>query len=239
MTPLELIILAIAASLTAALSAVAGMGGGTILLGVMTAMLPSAIVIPIHGVVQMGSNTSRTLIFLKSVRWSIFWIFLPGLLIGITGAAMLWTGGKMPWFKQLIGIFLLFFLLMRWWKPRLKNPPMWIYFPVAIISGFLTLFVGATGPFIAPFFLREDLEPDEVIATKAICQSVGHLLKIPTFLALGFAYGDYLREILILFFAVIIGTVIGKRLLSRLSKKSFSRIFIGILILLGLFLLIK
>ncbi|MEL7486060.1 MAG: hypothetical protein AAGJ87_02465 [Pseudomonadota bacterium] len=44
---------------TAALTAAFGLGGGLALLGAMSALLPPAAVIPVHGVAQMGSNLSR------------------------------------------------------------------------------------------------------------------------------------------------------------------------------------
>ena len=58
MTSIELVILCITALASSTLSAIAGMGGGTTLLGVMTAVLPAPIVVPIHGVVQIASKAT-------------------------------------------------------------------------------------------------------------------------------------------------------------------------------------
>ena len=232
----ELIVLAAAAFASATLSGVIGMGGGMILLGVMTTLLPAAQVVPIHGVVQMGSNTTRTLVFLRHVKWKIFAAYAPFLVVGIAAATSVWAGVKMDWFKPFIGLFLLLFLISRRWKPRLRTPPLWVYAPLGIVTGFLTLFVGATGPFLAPFFLRDDLAKEEVIATKAICQTVGHMLKIPAFLSLGFAYDDHLMTLSVLLAMVISGTVTGKRLLERLGQETFVRIFVIALVLLAVHL---
>ena len=67
------------------------------------------------------------------------------------------------------------------------------------------MFVGATGPFIAPFFLRDDFEKEEVIATKAACQMVGHGLKIPAVLIIGFEYSAHLPLLGLLVAGVILG----------------------------------
>ena len=40
---------------TSLLTAVAGAGGGAVLIGVMALVLPGSAVIPVHGLVQMGS----------------------------------------------------------------------------------------------------------------------------------------------------------------------------------------
>ena len=45
-----------------------GIGGGAILLGLMAIKLPPIALLPIHGVVQIGSNLGRTIIFLKDIK---------------------------------------------------------------------------------------------------------------------------------------------------------------------------
>jgi uncharacterized membrane protein YfcA len=237
MTALLLAALTFAAYATATLSAVLGMGGGIVLIGVLTAALPVAMVVPVHGVVQLVSNSTRTIVFLRHVRWSIFWVFSPFLLLGVGAATLLYTGSKLPGFKPLIGLFILSFLLWRRFKPTLRTPPLWVYGPLGVASGFLTMFVGATGPFIAPFFLRDDLDKEEVIATKAICQMGGHALKIPAFLYIGF---DYLGEATLLGWmvaAVVLGTLTGKKLLHHLEPKWFERLFLALLTVLALHLI--
>ena len=46
----------------------------------------------------------------------------------------------------------------------------------------LTVLVGVTGPWVSAFFLRDDLSKEQVVATKAAIQTVGHVAKIPAFL---------------------------------------------------------
>jgi len=124
MTLLQTAVLVVIALLTATLSGVVGMGGGVILLGVMASMMPAAMVVPIHGVVQLGSNCTRTVVFFKHVNWTIFKYYAPAMIIGVFAATMLWSGDKLTGFKPLIGAFILLFLLSRKFKPTWKNPPM-------------------------------------------------------------------------------------------------------------------
>lgn len=226
-----------AALLTAALSAVVGMGGGVTLLGVMTSVLPPAWVVPLHGVVQLGSNGTRTVAFIRHVRWSIAGLYIPALLLGVAAAARVWSGENLGWFRPGIGVFLLLFLASRRLLPVMRNLPLWVYPPVAVVAGFASLFVGATGPLIAPFFLRDDMDRHEVIATKAMCQAAGHLLKIPAFLGLGFDYRGHAVLLGALLVAVVLGTLLGKRLLSRLSNATFVTVFEIVLTLLALHLI--
>jgi uncharacterized membrane protein YfcA len=218
------VLLAVASLLTATVSGVLGMAGGIALLGVMAVVLPAPAVVPIHGVVQLGSNLSRTLVLLKKVHWPIFAWYAPALGAGVAVAALVWQG-DLAWFRPAIGVFILVFLVVRRKQPKLRKLPLWLYAPVGLVTGFLTLFIGATGPFIAPFFFRDDLDKEQIIATKAICQTVGHLLKLPAFLAIGFDYIPYLPLLGVLLLCTIAGTLVGRQVLERISERTFGIVF--------------
>lgn len=220
-----LVLLSIASFVTAAISGTLGLAGGIALLGVMTVVLPARAVIPIHGVVQLCSNVTRTIVFARDVRWRIFAIYSGPYLAGIALATMMWSGALLDRFRALIGVFLVVFLVWRRRVPKLRNPPMWIYAPLGLVTGLLAIFVGATGPFIAPFFLRDDFAKEETIATSAMCQAWGHVAKIPAFLALGFDFTPYWKVLLLFVASAVLGTFTGRSLLERLSKRVFTLIF--------------
>ena len=232
-------VLVVACFVTATVSAILGMAGGITLLGVMTALLPAPIVVPLHGVVQLASNWTRTWAFRRHVRWPIFLTFMVPAVVGVAVAASIWADLKLTWFRAWIGAFILFFLLWRRYKPKLRNPPMWSYAPLGLAAGLLTIFVGATGPFLAPFFLRDDFDNEQVIATKAVCQTWLHLLKIPAFLALSFDYAPYAPLLGGLVAAVIGGTYFGKHLLSMISKERFVFWFQLVLAILAVYLIVS
>ena len=236
---MTLITLVLACFATATISAILGMAGGVTLLGVMTALMPARVVVPIHGVVQLASNWTRTWAFRKHIRWSIFLTFMVPAVLGIAIGSLLWSEAKLTWFRAWIGAFILVFLLWRRYKPTLRNPPTWSYGVLGLAAGLLSIFVGATGPFLAPFFLRDDFDNEQVIATKAVCQTWLHLLKIPAFLALGFDYAPYAPLLLTLIVAVIGGTYFGKHLLGRISKERFALWFQVVLAALAVYLIIS
>ena len=81
---MELIILIFAAFITSSISAVLGMGGGIILLGVMAILIPDGyMVIALHGIIQLVSNTTRTYIFKNHLKKTILLQFLIGAIIGV------------------------------------------------------------------------------------------------------------------------------------------------------------
>jgi len=66
---MELILLIITAFITSSISAVIGMGGGIILLGIMAILIPEGyMVIALHGIIQLVSNTTRTYVFRNHLK---------------------------------------------------------------------------------------------------------------------------------------------------------------------------
>ena len=61
---MESVILIVAAFFTSSISAVIGMGGGIILLGIMAIIIPEGyVVVALHGIIQLISNVTRSYIF--------------------------------------------------------------------------------------------------------------------------------------------------------------------------------
>lgn len=236
MSFLAVLILILSAFGAATISGFLGMAGGISLLGVMTAVMPPGGIVPIHGVVQLASNFTRVLMFLRHVYWRILLYYAGPAVLGMVFAVSLWSGEKLEWFKPGIGIFILLFLFWRRKAPRLRNVPLWVYAPVGFASGFLGIFVGATGPFMAPFFIRDDFKKEQVIATKAVCQAWMHLLKLPAFFSLGFSYQEHAGLIAALLVCVVAGTYTGKQLLKCVSKDRFIAIYEWVLGTIALYL---
>ena len=219
MSPLPILIPA--AIVGAAISGAIGMGGGVMLLAVMATVLEPAVVVPIHGVVQFTSNGTRVLALLRNVSWSIVAMYFPAMVLGTWIGLQLYRGADLPWFKPGIGLFVASFLLWDRFKPRRLQLPRWMFVPAGLGGGLLTITLGAAGPYLAAFFLRDDLERREIVATKAAIQTFGHLLKIPAFLSIGFRYQDHVWTMVPLLSGVILGTFVGTSLLHRMREDVF------------------
>ena len=57
-----------ASMVTSFITSAFGIGGGAILIGLLALKLPPFALLPIHGIVQIGSNFGRTIIFLKEIK---------------------------------------------------------------------------------------------------------------------------------------------------------------------------
>ncbi|TFH22299.1 MAG: sulfite exporter TauE/SafE family protein [Myxococcales bacterium] len=233
------LLLVVATFLTSVFSAVVGMGGGVTLLAVMAALMPAAEVVPLHGVVQLASNGTRTLLLLRRVHLRILLYYLVPAAVGVALGARLYTGSELGWFRPAVGAFVLGYLALQWWTPQLGRLPLWTFAPLGLPVGALASLIGATGPIIAPFFLRDDLDGEQIVATKAAIQIVTHVTKIPAFAMLGFDYTGRLWLLAPLVLAAVVGTFAGRRWLRRLSEEAFRRLFVAVLtaIALGLIFL--
>lgn len=92
---------------------------------------------------------------------------------------------------------------------------------------------------MSPFFLRDELSPEEIVATKAASVFISHLLKIPALLSLGFSFAPYAAPLGALCVCVVVGTLIGRKILAKVERDVFVRIFESMLLLLGTSLLAR
>jgi len=225
-----LVVLPLLAFLTSALTGVIGMGGGLLLLIVMTEFLPFAALIPVHGINQLVTHSSRALISLKDIQRRNTIHFALGAIVGsIVGAQFIMSVSE-SLFKMLLGVFVLLCLII----PYFKNPPALPFkWPiVGAITSFCGLFVGATGLLIAPFYLTEKLTKEQLVATKAASQVFIHSTKVAAFFFVGFTIGPYLLLIILMCIMSFLGSVVSKRILNNVSDKIFGLLFrIAIIVL--------
>ncbi|MBT3334540.1 MAG: sulfite exporter TauE/SafE family protein, partial [Rhodospirillaceae bacterium] len=67
MSPLVAILLLGISAFTSLISAAFGLGGGLVLLAVMATVMPAAALVPVHGVVQIGSNFGRATVMVRHI----------------------------------------------------------------------------------------------------------------------------------------------------------------------------
>tara|TARA_B100000749_G_scaffold280887_2_gene279951 strand:+ start:5759 stop:6484 length:726 start_codon:yes stop_codon:yes gene_type:complete len=221
---MQSIVLVFSALLTSILSGVIGMGGGITLLAVMELFVPASALVPLHGSVQLMSNGTRVFLHFKHVKWSIGVPMLVGIVLGSIVAAQFTTTFQSTSEFKLV---LAGFILAMTWKPKFKKGFKVVakFYLVGFTSGILSMLLGATGPFLAPFFLNENLDRFQVISTKAFAQLTGHLSKVVAFFFLGFSFTQYGLIVLLMAGAVILGTYIGKRILQRVNEKTFIAVY--------------
>jgi uncharacterized protein len=178
-------------------------------------------VVAVHGVVQLGSNLGRVIIQRAHILWRPTAIFTLGSLAGAAAGAALFV--SLPE-RALLGLLGVFILLMTW-VPKPKIPG--LESTGMLIGGFIatviTMFVGATGPFVQALFLPMGLDRKTLVATHAACTAIQHGLKVLAFGALGVAFHEWLTLILAMVASGFLGTWLGTRLLEKMPEAVFQK----------------
>lgn len=206
-----------------------GLGGGIFLLAVMASLLPPAALIPVHGVVQLGSNLGRATLMARFIRWRIVWPFALGALAGVALGAGI-TLNLPPAMVQLgVGLFILWSVI--WSAPK------WLtQWPVltGAVTSFLTMFFGATGPFVATYTKARKLDRQSYAGTHAALMVTQHMLKSLAFAGIGFAFAPWAVLIAAMIFAGVLGALAGKAVLARMHEQQFKLALNTILVLVAL-----
>lgn len=221
--------------LTSALTAAFGIGGGMTMLGALAGSVDPGVVVAVHGVVQLGSNTGRTLIQRAHVVWPLIWRFSLGSMIGVALGAGLFSA--LPP-RVLLGLLGLFILAMVWLpKPRIPGLERAGIVIGGIVSSIATMFVGATGPFVQSVFLALGLERKALIATHAMAMTIQHGMKVIAFGLIGFSLREWFALLVAMIGAGFLGTLLGTRLLEHLPERLFKTIVTALLTVIALDLL--
>jgi uncharacterized membrane protein YfcA len=214
--------LVVIAFFTSALTAAFGIGGGVAMLGALAGTVPPSVIVAVHGIVQLGSNIGRAILQRRHALWRFVAIFSAGSLIGAVGGAALFVA--LPE-RVLLGALGVFILVMVWWPkasiPGLSSAGLLLG---GIFSTFLSIFVGATGPFVQAVLLKLAADRKQLIATHAACMSVQHGLKVAAFGVLGFSFTDWLPLLAAMIAAGFAGTLLGTRLLEAMPERLFTTI---------------
>jgi len=210
------IILVFASFFTSALTASAGVGGGLLMLALMTYLVPIQALIPVHGLVQLGSNTGRSWVQRDYIDWRITRIFLFGSLFGALAGALLVVQLSAYILQGFLGLFI---LVVVWIKfPGLKNAGAVIISLGGLTTTFTSMFAGATGPLVAVFLNNVFDKHRKMVATHGATMSVQHGLKIIAFGLAGFAFQEWLVVVMMIILSGFIGTKAGTVVLNRLPE---------------------
>src|SRR5262245_29369132 len=208
---------------TAFLSGLFGMAGGLILMGILLWLLPLPEAMALHAVTQMASNGWRGLLWYRHVRWRVAITFLAGCAI----AFVAWTVWRYVPSKPVAFILLgVSPFLLRLIPSDLKPDPERVLYGVVYGAACMTLMLlaGVSGPLIDSYFLGGKLDRREIVATKAVCQIVGHGAKFAYFGGLVDQAGgiDPVMGALAIV-ASMAGTSLARPVLERLSDAQYRR----------------
>ena len=226
------ILLILIAFATSTLTAITGIGGGMMLIAIMPGFLPAAAIVPVHGIVQLFSNSSRAFFGLRFLRWEFVLAFIAGSIIGGLVAAGITRQINLEYTPLIIAAYILFTV----WGPKLefKKPVKGEFILIGALQTGLSMMVGATGPLGQAALLRKGLQRDALVVTAALMMTFTHLIKILLFALLGFSFISYWQIIIGMSAAVIIGALLGTHIRYKIPEAVFRKILKWALTLLAL-----
>lgn len=233
---LELVfLLTLSAAATSFMTAAMGIGGGVLLLAILASTLPPAALIPVHGLVQLGSNGNRAWMTRAHIDWSMVKFFGLGAIVGAISASFIVI--QLPLF--LIQLSVALFILFLVWGPKPKQKQMSDkgHLAAGLGTTLASMFVGATGPLVAGFVHRQSYDKLEATSTFAACMSLQHCLKMLVFTLIGFSFWQWLPLILLMILGGLLGTWLGLKMLNKIPPQHFKQVFRFIITLMAIRLL--
>lgn len=212
-----------------------GIGGGVLLLAILATTLPPAALIPVHGLVQLGSNGNRAIMTRNHIDWSMVKSFTAGAVVGAFAASFVVIQLPLYLIQLCVALFILFLV----WGPKPRRHQVSEKGQVAYgaATTFLSMFVGATGPLVAGVVHRQNYDKHSITATFATCMSFQHLLKMVVFSLVGFTFWQWLPLIIMMILGGMLGTWLGLKMLNKIPAGHFKVIFKTVITLLALRLL--
>jgi uncharacterized membrane protein YfcA len=128
-------------------TAALGLGGGTLMLAVVASVLPPHLVIAVHGFGQIGSKAGRAAILYRHLDAGLIGRFALGSVVGVAARAMVVVRLPVDMLRLVLALFILWSCFGRGPRPHAANPH--IFLPLGAVTSFLTIFIGASGAFVA------------------------------------------------------------------------------------------
>ncbi len=231
MEPSFALTLVVLSAFTSAVTATFGLGGGSLLIAVMSLAMPAAIVVPVHGAVQLGSNGGRAILRRKYIQWNFAGWFILGSALGalLGGRVATWLPDDL--FKGAIALFLLYSV----WAPKpaiTSRNPLSTTIAGTFTSG-VGMIIGISGPLVISF-LRNLTDRRQIVGTHAFLMTCQNSFKFIVFSLFGFAFWEYAPLILAMVASGFVGTYAGGLVLDHVPERAFRLVFRLVLTLVAL-----
>ncbi|MBI2564732.1 sulfite exporter TauE/SafE family protein [Candidatus Woesearchaeota archaeon] len=230
---IEILIL-IFALIAEIIGTIAGFGSSTIFVPLTLFVLDFKTTLVIAAFFHLFGNIARIALF-KKVEKKIVWYFgVPSVILAVIGAILVkYISSNI--LKFLLGIFLLVFSITSLIKPKLKLSATSTNAIIGgTLSGFFTGLIGTGGVLRSTFLTAFNLPKIKYITTAATIALAIDLTRIPVYFTIQLIEPKYYYYIPLLLIPAILGTYIGKRIINKISQKSFRKIVLTAILLISI-----
>lgn len=209
------LLLALANLITSALTAITGVGGGMILIGLMPLFVPAVAIVPVHGVTQLVSNGTRAWFGRKEINYQFFGQFVAGSLVGLLVFGVLIRFVHLSLIPLFIGVYILLITWSDTFNQAIRRFES--FFLVGLLQTGLGVFVGTPGPLNIAVLNKHYDDNHVVVSTGALLMTVVHFAKLLVYISMGFAFSDYWQLLLMMIVMATLGSWLGTKLRHKIN----------------------
>jgi len=225
----------LAAFISEIVGTIAGFGSSTVFLPLAVFFVDFKTALSLVAIFHIFGNLGRVGFFRRGLDKNMLIRFgLPGVALTFLGALLV-SVIPQNLLKGLLGIFLVCYSLMVFWKENYKVKPTLINTLIGGgASGFLAGLIGTGGALRGAFLTGFGLPKDKYIATTAAIALAVDLTRIPVYLSSGFLENKYYWYIPLLLIIALLGSFSGKQIVGRIPQKKFTKFVLTAILLIGL-----
>lgn len=223
------------------ISTLSGGGGALFLLPFVGFYLNPSYVAPVVNLGNMIGRPARLILFWKDIQWKIVAYYAPPAIIGAFVGAYIFVQIDADWVQLLLGLFLISTVFQFQFGKKKSSFPMKLsyFIPLGFIVTIISTLFGATGAVLNPFYLNMGLLKEKLIATKTANNFIVGVFQIGSYAFLGALKGELWIYGIVIGLGAIVGNIIGKRALKKISDQGFRKLVILIMVISGVVMIGK
>ncbi|MBI2031560.1 MAG: sulfite exporter TauE/SafE family protein [Candidatus Levybacteria bacterium] len=225
----------IAAFFSEIVGTVAGFGSSTVFLPLALLFFDFKTALVLAALLHIFGNIGRISFFKHGLDKHMLLIFgIPSVVLTLIGALLV---SYLPQdiLKGILGIFLVIYAGISFWKEDLKvKPSLFKSILGGGLSGFLAGLIGTGGALRGAFLTAFGLPKEKYIATAAAIALAVDITRIPFYFAGGFLSSQYYWYIPLLLVIALAGSFAGKQIVKRVPQKNFKKIVLIAILVVGL-----
>lgn len=236
-----LLLLVALGTATFTLSTISGGGGAMLQIPFLNMLLGAQATAPVINLGAFISRPTRIIIFWKYIVWRVFWYYVPSAMLGAILAAYAFSSIKIFWIQFLVGLFLVSTIFQFRFGKQARSFVVkdWYFIPLGFFVSIVGTFTGGMGPVLNPFLLNAGIDKEQLVATKAAQSFFLGMAQVGGYMAFGLLDSTLWIYGIALGIGAIFGNLIGKRILLRMSKLTFRRWLIAIMVLSGSVMIVR
>lgn len=214
---------------------VGGFGSSVYFVPIASFFLNFEKVLGLTALFHLASNLSKILLFKKGIDVQLFlWLGLPSILFVIIGG-MLTNYFDSSILTLILNVFLILFSLFLLWMKDYTIKPTKVNGVIGgMVSGFAAGLLGTGGAIRGLTMASYNLNIEKFVATSAIIDLGVDLSRTIVYFEKGYITPDLYQKAFILLLISIVGSYIGKLILTKFSQSHFRMVSVISVLLIGL-----